>query len=149
MKAACMKLLPQRKKFDGLSIVIVVCLLVYIWYSLKDEVRAEKIELTSNGKTVAVINTNEDGEPELKLIGKDGQSILITPAGISAWGKTGRTSFNLQTGSTSENISGPGLTLFDSGGENRAAMYLSEGSPFLTFSSYDSIPNGGRRYSTN
>lgn len=134
-----------------LQTALIICMLVIILWRSQDKVRTGHIELSSNGNAVAVLKTNSEGDAELQLMGKDGRSVHVTAAGITGWTKDGKISFQLLNGTTAGGSpdASPGLTLFDDNGENRAAMYLSEGSPFLIFGSYRDMANKqGREYAT-
>lgn len=144
-----MKLLSQNKT-RTLPTLVVLLLAAWYFYRLTQQVGTERIEITSNGAVVGVLEANKSGEAELRLMGKNGEVMTITPAGITARNDQG-VAFTLQNRPSGDGAYGPGLTLFDGvgGAENRAALYLSKGSPFLTFSSYHSIGENSRRATTN
>lgn len=144
---------PGKDSRFSVQTVLVMLVLLWLVYKSNQQGRTDRIEITNNGHTVVVLEANKDGDAELRMIGKDGQVMTITPAGITGWNKYG-TSFQLQNGGPSRDaLYGPGLMLFDNVGmgENRAALYLSKGSPFLTFTSHytKNGPEGKERHTVD
>lgn len=142
-----MKPLFCSNNSSNIIVVLLAVLILFMWFRPDDKVRAEQIELTRNGTPVGLMRVKDNGQPEIQLIGSN-SSLSITPTGIVAFDDMGHQKFYLSTGKAGHELSGPGLYFSDSLGESRAAMYLSGGSPFLTFNSHRNSEMG-REYVSN
>lgn len=143
-----MKRRKLKARLFSLEISVGVLFLLLIMSNYRDTVRTSKIELTSNGKPVAFLTTNDSGDPELKLYGTNGNILVIRPDGISGLDDMMKHTFDLQSGGPRRNKeSGPRLSFSDSTGLSRASMYLYDGDPYFTFN-YNRPKDHGLAYET-